>query len=166
MKTASQILMLMAIISFMSCGQLHVVTLYVDTKEIKKDNIDINNDSLNKYAHFNQPKGISNKHFTTHVRRGDRIIWDAVSSSNPSDEVKIIAINHISGEIILKRKSPTSQPQSFTTKSGIVKTLFAGTIKKRPVERYTYIQEIYEIKFTVTDKEGTFTIDPKIRSYQ
>jgi hypothetical protein len=166
MKTTNLLLILVIVMSLMSCGQLHVVTLYVDTKEIKKDNIDINNDSLNKYAHFNQPKGISNKHFTTHVRRGDRIIWDAVSSSNPSDEVKIIAINHISGEIILKRKSPTSQTQSFTTKSGIVKTLFAGTIKKKPVERYTYIEEIYEIKFTVTDKEGTFTIDPKIRSYK
>ena len=64
---------------------MHVVTLYVDTANITKNSID-------EYANFNQPKGISNEDFTIHVRKGDLVIWNALSISDEPVEVNITAI--------------------------------------------------------------------------
>jgi hypothetical protein len=160
MKTTNLILILIAVMSLMACGQLHVVTLYVDTTNITYDSID-------KYANFDQPKGIANKDFTTHVRKGDRIIWEAVSISDPPEEVQIDSIYHISGERIFESKLSKVYPKSFRTKPVFVKELFAGAIqmKPKPSRQGAYILEKYGIEFTVAKKEGPFTIDPVLKAY-
>ena len=159
MKTTNLILILMAVISLMSCGQLHVVTLYVDTDKITPTTVDL-------HANFDQPKGIANKDFTTHVRKGDQVIWNAVSISNPSDVVRITSINHISGERIFESKLSKVYPKSLTTKQGFVKELFAGAIQMKPSKQEAYIVEKYGIEFTVDNKEGSFTIDPVLKAYR
>jgi len=160
MKTTRSLLILIVVMSLMACSsQLHVVTLYVDTTQIDQTNIE-------QYASFGQPAGIANKDFITHVRKGDQIIWDAVSISNPSDEVKITAINHISGERIFERKLRKGQPQSGTKKQGFVKELISGAIEMKPDRLKAYIEEKYGIEFTVANKEGPFKIDPVIRSHR
>jgi hypothetical protein len=163
MKKVSQILIVMAIMSLMSCGQLHVVTLYVDTSQIEQSNTD-------QYVHFGQPDGISNKDFTTHVRRGDKIIWEAVSISESKEPVKIDSIYHISGEEIFRRKSSGVTIPWLTTNSslpeanGIPRVLFAGTIKKRPSEQRAFLWEKYGIAFTID--EVSYNIDPMIKAYR
>jgi len=158
MKTTNLILILMAVISLMSCGQLHVVTLYVDTTQIDQSSID-------QHANFGQRDGIANKDFITNVRRGDKIIWQGVSTSNPLDTVKITSIDHVSGAKIFERKLSILYPKSLTKMPGFVKELFAGKIIMKPGNLQQYIEEEYSLDFTVTNK-GTFQIDPKIRSYQ
>jgi hypothetical protein len=159
MKTTHQLLILMVVISLMSCrGQLHVVTLYVDTAQIDQTSID-------QHASFGQPAGIANKDFTTHVRKRDRIIWDAVSISNPSDEVKITAINHISGERIFERKMFYTGSDVDKIVAGANK-IVAGKIKKRPNNKMAYIIEKYGLEFSVSNKDGIFKIDPVLKGHQ
>ena len=148
----------MAVLSLVSCGQLHVVTLYVDTTNIEQGNIASN-------ANFGQPTGISNEDFTTHVRKRDRIIWEGVSISNPSDVVNITAINHISGDRIFDSKTGTILPISLSTR-GFTKLLIDTKIKIRPRQQKTYLKEKYGLEFTVSNKEGTFTIDPVMKAYR
>jgi hypothetical protein len=129
---------------------LHVVTLYVDTTQIDQSSID-------QHASFGQPAGISNQDFKTNVRKGDRIIWQGVSISNPSDEVKITAIDHVSGAIIYAQKSLKGRKGSDE--------LVVGTVKIGPGKLEQYIEEKYSLDFTVTNK-GTFQIDPVMRAYR
>ncbi|UCD61994.1 MAG: hypothetical protein JSV59_05370 [Flavobacteriaceae bacterium] len=158
MKTTNLLFIFVAIMSLTSCGQLHVVTLYVDTTNIEQGTIAAN-------ANFGQPIGISNEDFTTHVRKRDRIIWDAVSVSNPSDNVEITSINHISGDRIFERKTGIILPESFTDK-GITQLLVATKIRTRPAAQKAYLLEKYGLEFTVTGKEGTFLIDPVLKAYR
>ena len=156
MKTANQILILLAVMSLMACSQLHVVTLYVDTTQIDQTSID-------QHASFGQRSGIANKYFTTNVKKGDRIIWQGVSISNPLDTVKITSIDHVSGARIYAPKSLKRR------KGGIVirgtDEIVAGTIKIGPGNLEQYIEEKYSVEFTVTNK-GTFQIDPVIKAYR
>lgn len=163
MKRVSQFLIVMAIMSLMSCGQLHVVTLYVDTTNVEQGNIATK-------ANFGQPTGVSNENFTTHVRRGDKIIWEAVSVSDPKEQIQIDSIYHISGERIFKSKSSGVAIPWLTTNSslpeakGIASFLFKGTIKKRPSEQRAFLWEKYGIAFTINDVP--LTIDPVIKAYR
>ena len=155
MKTTNLILILMAIMSLMACkNQMHVVTLYVDTAEIEQSTID-------QYANFGQPKGIANKDFTTYVRNGDMVIWNAVSISDPSDEVNITAIIDEPGADYLNKKyinffDRTTLNADITRKGIVIGTIKNG--KSGDVQKYG-------LKFTVKDKEGTFSIDPKMEMY-
>lgn len=158
MKTTNLLLILVAVMSLVSCGQLHVVTLYVDTANIEQATIAAN-------ANFGQPTGISNEDYTTHVRRRDRIIWDAVSISDPSEVVEITSINHISGDRIFERKTGIIQPESFSW-NGITQLLVATKIKTRPGTQKAYLKEKYGLEFKVAGKEGTFLIDPVIKAYR
>ncbi|MGB5203842.1 hypothetical protein [Eudoraea sp.] len=156
MKTTNLILILMAVMGLMSCGQLHVVTLYVDTTQIDQSSID-------QHASFGQLSGIPNNYFTTNVRKGDRIIWQGVSISNPSDTVKITSIDHVSGARIYAPKSLKRIKRGIVIKG--TDEIVVGTIKIGPGGLEQYIEEKYSLDFTVTNK-GTFIIDPKIRSYK
>ena len=161
MKTTNLILILTAVLSLMSCGQLHVVTLYVDTTQI-------NQSSIAQHASFGQPTGITNEDFTTHVRSGDKIIWEGVSISNPSDKVEITSINHISGDriFVIKRRSSASTTPLLTTTPGVAGSLFKGAIRKKPRKPRTFLLEKYGIEFMVTGKEDTFVIDPVIKAHR
>ncbi|MGB5430403.1 hypothetical protein [Eudoraea sp.] len=162
MKTASQILMLMAVISFMSCGQLHVVTLYVDTSQVEKSNTD-------QYAHFGQPKGISNKDFTIYVRKGDRVIWNAVSTSNSADVVNITSIINKSGvdkqnkPFVNFFKAKYSNPDYTMSQSSTrdIKGIVRRAIKKgKPGD----IQK-YSLTFTINDMKKEIEVDPKMQMF-
>lgn len=153
MKTTNQLLILLAVIGLMSCkNQMHVITLYVYTDKIEQDNIDV-------YANFDQPEGIANKDFTTYVRRGDLVIWNAVSISKEPVEVNIIAIIDEPGprdddpdkKYVNLFDRDTLLPDKIKTRTVI------GTLKNgKPGD----IQK-YKLHFTVKDK-GTFIIDPKM----
>lgn len=152
MKTTNRILILMAVMSFMACkNQMHVVTLYVKTAEIEQNSIEAN-------ANFDQPLGIANRDFITNVRRGDLIIWQGQSTSNPEHSVNITSIEHVSGDKIIGQKS-------VKTKMMNNKQVFRK-IDARPGREKVYLEEKYNLKFTVSNKEGIFIIDPKIRSHQ
>jgi hypothetical protein len=161
MKTTNLILVLLAMGSLMACkNQIHVVTLYVDTTNITQATVDL-------HANFNQPQGISNEDFTTHVRKGDLIIWKGKSISNPDDIVKITAIDHDKGKEII-------QPKPFKyikIKGGLVPIqgsdeLVRGKVALGPGRKEAYINEKYILEFTVSNKEGTFTIDPEVQGHK
>ncbi len=109
MKKSQPLLIIIALMSLMACqvktapelkwselpitiysNNIHVITLYVNTAEINNGNID-------KYANFRQSDTISNMDYTTHVRKGDIVIWKGVSVSDPLDIVNISSINHQGG---------------------------------------------------------------------
>jgi hypothetical protein len=109
MKKTQALLIFVAIMSLMACKEstapqlkssdlpiniyssnVHVITLYVNTAEINNGNID-------ETTNFGQADSISNKKYTTHVRKGDLVIWKGVSVSDPLDIVNISSINHQGG---------------------------------------------------------------------
>lgn len=109
MKKSQPLLIIIALMSLMACqiktapelksselpitiysNNIHVITLYVNTAEINNGNID-------KYANFGQSDTISNMDYTTHVRKGDIVIWKGVSVNDPLDIVNISSINHHGG---------------------------------------------------------------------
>ncbi|MGB5499785.1 MAG: hypothetical protein WBM77_12725 [Maribacter sp.] len=161
MKTTNRILILMAVISFMACkNQMHVVTLYVNTDNIKQGSIDAN-------ANFNQPVGIANKDFITNVRKGDMVIWQGMSVSDPEHKVSITSIEPVEGERLFKLKSFNGQKvnNNLVGKKGYNEQV-AVTIKLKPGNDEAYVKEKYNLKFTVSNKAGTFIIDPYIKANQ
>lgn len=178
MKTTTQILMLMAVLSLMSCRQLHVVTLYVDTEKISQD-------STAKYASFGQPEGISNEEFTIYVRKRDRVIWNAVSTSDPTDVVNVTSIINIPGKdyqnepyvnffkegdtIVFNTKiltSPyiamrSSRNRTIQSSTKNVKGIFRRVIKKgKPGDK-----QKYSLGFTINGNGNEIKIDPKMEMF-
>ncbi|WP_297693988.1 hypothetical protein [uncultured Eudoraea sp.] len=166
MKTTTQILMLMAVISFMSCGQLHVVTLYVDTEAIPSPPLP-SKSSIDQYANFGQPAGVANKDYATIVRKGDLIIWRGESISNPEHVVKITSIDHYEGEEIIKLKpfNTIMRKDGPVAQIGSNELVRAKVILK-PGKEEAYIREEYILTFTVSNKTGTFTIDPEVQGHK
>ena len=127
--------------------ETHIITLYVNTADIEKPNID-------QYANFGQEAGISNRDFTIHVRKGDIVIWKGISTSSEADMVNISAINHEGGVNVFG--------QNVLRGNGETPELVVGTvINGNPGD-----EDKYKISFKVyingTKKHGTFHIDPKI----
>lgn len=162
MKTTYRILILFVVLSFMAChNQMHVVTLYVDTA-----NITIG--SMDQYANFDQPKGISNEDFTIYVRRGDRVIWNAVALRDSmgvalSNEVKITAIidepdmNYRTKKNTNFFDDKTLEPDPDNPIKGIIdRTIKNG--KPGDVQKYS-------LEFTINGKAETFRIDPQMEMY-
>lgn len=129
--------------------ETHIITLYVNTTDIVKPNV-------NDFANFGQAEDISNENFTINVRKGDIIIWKGVSSSDPAtDLVSISAINHEGGVNVFG--------QNVLRGNGEMPELVIGTvINGNPGD-----EEKYKLSFNVyvngTKKNGTFHIDPKIQ---
>jgi len=161
MKTTNQLLFLLAIVGLMSCkNQLHVVTLYVDTDSITKESID-------ECANFGQPMGITNKDYTTLVRKGDLIIWRGQSTRNPNHIVKITSIEHKEDKEIFELK-PFKQ---IRRKDGPVDIegsdeLVRGKVTLGPGKGEAYIKEEYILRFTVSNKNDTFKIDPEVQGHK
>lgn len=153
----------------MSCGQLHVVTLYVDTDNISQDN-------TAEYSSFGQPAGVSNENFTIYVRRCDRVIWNAVSTTDTTDVVNVTSIinkpgvdyqtkkryvnffkNKYSKTVNTVNRSSSNNTMQSSTKN--IKGIISRAIKKgKPGD----IQR-YSLNFTVNEKE--IEIDPKMQMY-
>lgn len=175
MKTINRFLILALVLSFMGCKEkavekiadrnlpvtiysnsIHVITLYVNTTDIEKPDID-------SYADFGQT-GISNEDYTTYVRKGDIVIWQGVSSTDPLDTVNITSINHHSGAKFFGKnmlKGNGGNPEVVVGVIGKESEMIDGTLFK---------QEKYTLKFTVYNngakRNGTFQIDPVLKAYR
>ncbi len=126
-----------------------VVTLYVNTAEIDKQDV-------NASCDFGQDSSISNEEFTIDVNVGDTVTWQGVSSNAPStDVVNIVSINHEGGKNVFDKNILKSNGQSPERVS--------ATVKSRTDDGREYK---YKISFTVTNngskRNGMFHIDPKI----
>jgi len=162
MKTTNQILILLAVISFIGCkNQLHVVTLYVDTTA------NITNENVNDHVHFGQPTGITNKDYTTLVRKGDLIIWRGQSTRNPDHIVKITSIEHKEDKEIFelkpfKPRKVNGDPVNIMRSDELVR----GKVTLGPGKGEAYIKEEYILRFTVSGKGEIFKIDPEVQGHK
>ena len=189
MKTTQPLLILMAIMSLMACesqgkklnkdtqsysntqypGQIHTITLYVNTTDIVKTesikkNGKVTNPGLRKYADFRQPYYITNEDFTTTVKKGDIVIWNGISTTDTLDVVNITSINHHGGASFFGRnvlKGNQDVPEAVV-----------GFITKGPEMEDDKLldTEEYVLYFTVFNKgkkrNGLFHIDPVIKGHQ
>ena len=149
MKTTNRLSILIAIVLFsvssFSFGQkIHEITLFVNTAALDRDNTD-------ETCNFKQDAGIMNKDYTIEASIGDIIIWKGESTSSESVIVNITAINHEGGKNVFD--------QNKLDGNGQVPELVIGTvIKGAPGD-----VDKYKISFKVSNKSGTFHIDPKIK---
>ena len=128
-----------------SAQQTRVVTLNVNTADIENDNIPAN-------ADFGQTDGSTNEDYTLLVQLGDTIVWQGISSSNPTDHVvNIKSINHVGGARLFDRNVLNGDGGTPERVIGIISEGRSGDEKK------------YNIFFRLSNKSGTFKIDPKIR---
>lgn len=123
------------------------VTLNVDTNEIKT--IDAHN-----YCSFKgQPEMLDTRDYTINANVGDVIVWNAVSSSSKTDQVKIVSINYETGTNVFSDNKINGQ-------NGVV----TGTINNSTVGKSDYK---YKISFKIMNngnlQPGTFHIDPIIK---
>jgi len=124
-----------------------VVTLYVNTAEIKKPN-------ESAYCNFGQTNNVSNEEFTIAVNVGETVTWRGVSSNAPgTDVVEIKAINHMGGKNVFGTNVLNAERGEGTVSAKVLYPTNGNNYK-------------YKISFTVTNngtkKGGTFSIDPKI----
>lgn len=163
MKNSTRISVLIAFMFLVSCSQkfpltiftnqVHVITLYVNTNKIDQTNIA-------KHAHFGQGPGITNEEYTTHVKKGDIVIWKGVSISDPKDIVNITEIEHK-----MQDKSKNFFDRNRLRGNGDDHETVVGTLKRaKRGEEQKYI-----LKCTVIDngngepRKVAFEIDPKLK---
>lgn len=123
------------------------VTLNVNTTEVKTD-------GTHNYCHFDgQSESMDTRDFTINANVGDTIIWEAVSSSSDSDEVKITAIDYEGGTNVFSSNKMRGE-------NGVV----TGKITKNTVGKEAYK---YTVSFKIMTngqlRPGTFLVDPKIK---
>lgn len=151
MKPTNQFSMLIVIV-LLSIGSIsyaqdqHVIILEVNTAAIKKPN-------ANVYCRFEgQAPNIAVEDYTIHVKNGDIIRWQGVSTSSENDVVSITAINYQGGKNLLG-------VNILKGNEGVV----TGTVQNGAVND----EEKYTISFKVLNngvqRNGTFLIDPKIK---
>lgn len=129
----------------LSSQQTRVVTLSVNTAEI-------NNENMATTANFGQTDGSTNEDYTILVQLGDTIVWQGLSSSNPTDHiVNIKQINHVGGARLFDRNVLNGDGGTPERVIGIITEGRPGDEKK------------YNIQFRFSNKPGTFVIDPKIK---
>lgn len=147
-------------------GQIHTITLYVNTTDIvKTDSVEKNGivvkPGLRKYADFRQPYYITNEEFTIDVRKGDIVIWNGVSTTDTLDVVNITQINHQGGASLFGKnvlKGNQDEPEAVV-----------GFITKGPeIENDILLDtEKYVLHFTVKrngeSRIHKDKIDPKIQ---
>ncbi len=125
--------------------QTRVVTLSVNTA-------DIDNTSIATNSSFGQTDDTSNEDYTILVKLGDTIVWQGLSSSNPTDHiVNIKSINHVGGARLFDRNVLNGDGGTPERVIGIISEGRSGDEKK------------YNIFFRLSNKQGAFKIDPKIK---
>ena len=125
--------------------QTRVVNLSVNTAEIE-------NTSIADNSSFGQTDDTSNEDYTIVVQLGDTIVWRGLSSSNPTDHiVNIKSINHVGGARLFDRNVLNGDGGTPERVIGIITEGRSGDEKK------------YNIFFRLSNKPGTFIIDPKIK---
>lgn len=129
-----------------------VVTLYVDTGSIEKNNSAV-------ACHFGQPEGVSNEEFTIDANVGDTITWVGVSTSAPeTDQVNIRSINHEGGKNVFGQNVLIGD-------RGAPEKVVGKIVSTTGNEKRDFFK--YKLSFTVKNngqnRNGTFHIDPVIR---
>lgn len=128
-----------------SAQQTRVVTLSVDTENISSQNIATT-------SNFGQTDGSTNEDYTVLVQVGDTIVWQGLSSSNATNHiVNVTQINHVGGARLFDRNVLNGDGGTPERVIGIISEGRSGDEKK------------YNIKFRLSNKPGTFIIDPKIK---
>jgi hypothetical protein len=131
----------------------HIITLYVNTDEILKPNV-------NPYCDFGQTDGSSNENYTITANIGYTIIWRGKSTSSSEDRVNITSINHRGGKNVFDRNVINGNGADPEEVMGTI--LYTTIDKKGKKDLYKYT-----IKFTVYNngvkRNGMFQIDPKLR---
>jgi hypothetical protein len=149
MKTTNRLFILMTffILSFSGnsyAQETHTITLYVNTSTVDKHNID-------ETCNFGQESGVSNKDFTIEVSLGDTIIWEGVSTSSDEVLVNINAINHEGGKNVFDKNK---LPGDGLVPERVIRTVVNG----EPGD-----EDKYKISFKMSNRNGTFHIDPVIK---
>ncbi|SDS22554.1 hypothetical protein [Gramella sp. MAR_2010_147] len=152
MKTKTTILILFISLIFISehlnaQGNPVKINLMVNTQEINQENI-------NTMSNFGQPNDISNEEYTTNVRMGDMVIWQARSENGNGDHVYIKAIIYEDGTSLFESKRLTDN----NTPGAVVGIIVNGN----PGDYEKYI-----IKFEVVKRGqqsgNIYRIDPKLK---
>lgn len=132
-------------------GNIHEITLYVNTSEITQT-------TTEEYSDFRQPYYVTNEDYTTYVSKGDIIIWRGVSITDTLDTVNITRIQHHAGKKLLGKnvlKGNDGDPE-----------MVVGMIGKDISDQVALDHEKYIIHFTVYNngvkRNGNFKIDPKL----
>ena len=150
MKKTNQILFaaVLMLLSFTVIGQIHIITLNVDTANLTPDNA-----SSETISHFTAPTATIDvasppEDFEITVEDGATIIWEGASTSS-DDTVDIFMIKREHGPRIF---STNDIPRN---ENGRVQ----GTIRRRTNDEAFK----YKILFKVNGTGRMYQIDPKIR---
>ena len=132
-------------------GNIHEITLYVNTSEITQT-------TTEEYADFRQPYYVPNKDYTTYVSKGDIIIWRGVSVTDTLDTVNITRIQHHKGKELLGKNVLHGNDGS--------PEMVVGLIGKDKSVDNDLDHEKYILHLTVFNngvkRNGNFKIDPKL----
>lgn len=136
-------LFLLALIfsTFLFGQTTHVITLYVNTSEIDRQDV-------NSACNFGQGEGVSNEDFTVYVGPEDTVLWEGVSTVD-NTEVNIRRIKFESGTKILYKNDIPGNGEQNEKVIGKVKSNIPGESMK------------YSIHFKVGNK--MYKIDPKLQ---
>lgn len=149
MKTNNRLFIVMAffILSFSSnsyAQETHTITLYVNTSTIDDHNTD-------ETCNFGQEAGIENRDYTIEVNVGDTIIWKGVSTSSDEVLVNITAINHEGGKNVFDQNKLRGDGQ-------VPESVIGTVVNGEPGD-----EDKYKISFKMSNRNGTFHIDPVIK---
>ncbi len=149
MKTTNRLFILMAIflLSFSSYSyaqETHTITLFVNTSTVDRHNTD-------ETCNFGQEDGIENRDFTIEVNVGDTIIWKGVSTSSDEVLVNITAINHEGGQNVFDQNRLRGDGQ-------VPESVIGTVVNGEPGD-----EDKYKISFKMSNRNGTFHIDPVIK---
>ena len=149
MKTTNRLFILMTFFILALSGnsyaqETHTITLYVNTSTVDRHNTD-------ETCNFGQESGVSNKDFTIEVNVGDTIIWEGVSTSSDEVLVNINAINHEGGKNVFNKNKLRGDGQ-------VPEKVMGTVIQGAPGD-----EDKYKISFKMSNRNGTFHIDPVIR---
>lgn len=145
---------ILVIVFFLAIGmhcfgqEKHIITLYVNTAEIKKPN-------MNNYCHFGESQedqSVSVEDYTVFVENNDFIEWNGVSTSSELDSVSIVSINYHGGKNILGKNVIKGRNGVVNAQ---VKRAEAGDEEKYVIYFWVYNNG--------TKRNGKFQIDPKLR---
>ena len=125
------------------------IYMTVDTKKINSENV-------HDCVEFKDDRGNSkptkdSKNFVSLINAGQKVFWYGEPKEVKKDTIKILEI---------ERKSK-DEPEFLETKGRDEGQ--SGAYKASVINAYTEGLESYNITFKIKDKEGDFTVDPKLQ---
>ena len=136
--------------------QTHTITLYVNTSEINRENV---NEVCYFIAETSGEDPIQSdgdiENFTIEVNLGDIVIWKGVSTSSEDDVVNIKRIKHEKGPDVFDNPDLPGNGQNREQVQGTVKRGNRGDIEKYKIH--------FKVLINGNPPPGNFKIDPKIK---